>query len=717
MDRPGISLTMKLFVDQLDERLKQLEVADIKVLLTARGARMLPAERAAVLELLAPVDAALDEGELPAQSGSALVAEVRAFVGELETGSYCDGWGWNPETRRQEYLGDDSWILRVDALFDGAAEAFLRGDFEIAADAYGVLLGAFRLPNAFTGERPELEIETDIGEAKARYFRCLFEVLPAEAAATRVCEAVNELRYIGSDRIGLHAVSDTLTTPLGRLDAILPAWIRTLVRLGELHPGRRIHSREWLLAEAARLSGGLTTLGEMARLHGPHSPELFSIWLSDLIEQGRFEEAAVAGREAVAATVHGFQRHRLASLLALVERYLGNSVGAAEAREAAFGAQPSVRTLRLLLAELGPTAKDLRPLATRLLALVPDEESANRAELLVWLRGIAGQWEEEVRWLLQSGPQDWVYGNGFKARSAVLLLAALGEAEPGPDSAIADYLKGASSYHYCVDDRLGLNPREATVGAPNRAAVNDLLRPAIRQAGGDAGEEATVLFCRQSPPIFHWFVKSLSICPLADGKRAQCLILTERLAELRAASRLFAQQRGVYDSAASFVAASAELFALDGDARHAAGILRSSRGTFSRWTSYTRRLQEYCASSPWLPDELPTARAAAPLNKARLNGLRRALKRERPLSADTVECTAVARRLDRRSATGCATPIASLRLSVRTCNCLEGEGILTVDDLVTENARGLLAIRNVGRTTLKEVRKALAAKGLVLSDE
>ncbi len=58
--------------------------------------------------------------------------------------------------------------------------------------------------------------------------------------------------------------------------------------------------------------------------------------------------------------------------------------------------------------------------------------------------------------------------------------------------------------------------------------------------------------------------------------------------------------------------------------------------------------------------------------------------------------------------------VADLRLSVRAANCLEGEGIMSIRDLVLRNEDQLLEIRNFGETTLSEVREKLANLGLHL---
>jgi DNA-directed RNA polymerase subunit alpha len=55
--------------------------------------------------------------------------------------------------------------------------------------------------------------------------------------------------------------------------------------------------------------------------------------------------------------------------------------------------------------------------------------------------------------------------------------------------------------------------------------------------------------------------------------------------------------------------------------------------------------------------------------------------------------------------------IAEMGLSVRTTNCLEETGILTVRDLLNATPRRLLGISNFGEKTLEEVYAALADLG------
>ncbi|MCX7665962.1 MAG: DNA-directed RNA polymerase subunit alpha [Gemmataceae bacterium] len=61
-----------------------------------------------------------------------------------------------------------------------------------------------------------------------------------------------------------------------------------------------------------------------------------------------------------------------------------------------------------------------------------------------------------------------------------------------------------------------------------------------------------------------------------------------------------------------------------------------------------------------------------------------------------------------------AMSLAELDLSVRATNCLESEGINTVEQLVVKTEDDLLEVRNFGETTLKEVKQKLQEQGLSL---
>ena len=60
-------------------------------------------------------------------------------------------------------------------------------------------------------------------------------------------------------------------------------------------------------------------------------------------------------------------------------------------------------------------------------------------------------------------------------------------------------------------------------------------------------------------------------------------------------------------------------------------------------------------------------------------------------------------------------PVAVLNLGLRTATCLDSCGIKNLGDLVQKSEGDVLKIWNLGRKSLKEIKKALAALGLHLA--
>ena len=59
-------------------------------------------------------------------------------------------------------------------------------------------------------------------------------------------------------------------------------------------------------------------------------------------------------------------------------------------------------------------------------------------------------------------------------------------------------------------------------------------------------------------------------------------------------------------------------------------------------------------------------------------------------------------------------PVDELELTVRSANCLKAEAIQYIGDLVRRTEQDWLKTPNLGRTSLDEIKKVLAARGLTL---
>ena len=59
-------------------------------------------------------------------------------------------------------------------------------------------------------------------------------------------------------------------------------------------------------------------------------------------------------------------------------------------------------------------------------------------------------------------------------------------------------------------------------------------------------------------------------------------------------------------------------------------------------------------------------------------------------------------------------PITDFELSVRARNCLDGANLVTLKDLVTLSENEVMNLKNLGKTSLTEIKSKLAERGLSL---
>jgi DNA-directed RNA polymerase subunit alpha len=59
-------------------------------------------------------------------------------------------------------------------------------------------------------------------------------------------------------------------------------------------------------------------------------------------------------------------------------------------------------------------------------------------------------------------------------------------------------------------------------------------------------------------------------------------------------------------------------------------------------------------------------------------------------------------------------PIADLELSVRARNCLDGANVTTIGELITLSENEVINLKNLGKTSLTEIKTKLAEMGLSL---
>ncbi len=197
--------------------------------------------RSAFLEIFAvreSIENGGADGTIRAAAGAAraadtLLTDVEVFLKRLESGSYVEGWGWDDELRDERSFGDESWADEMDVLFSGAGSAFLDGDLALARTAYERLLKAFDdNADGFCGaEQPGQMLDTDIGEAKARYLRAVYETTPLPERGEVLFAEMGALRYVGDEATQIHRDWVDALTREGRVEAAAAAAREALERL------------------------------------------------------------------------------------------------------------------------------------------------------------------------------------------------------------------------------------------------------------------------------------------------------------------------------------------------------------------------------------------------------------------------------------------------------------------------------------------------------
>jgi hypothetical protein len=215
------------FLEALEQRLDALSAGQLREILVGHATRLPADERAGFLALFDPPPRT--EGSLTSGTGEAgdsgLLADVESFVADIAAGVYVDGWGYDPDYRDHRAFGDETWTYSLDRLLDRAGLALLAGDAATAREAYLELFAAMQAEHGEAGfpgaGTPEESIATDMGEAKHRYLRAVWDSEPAATRAAAVLAVAEDIAYLGGTP-SLVALEATRREPLPDLDAVLP---------------------------------------------------------------------------------------------------------------------------------------------------------------------------------------------------------------------------------------------------------------------------------------------------------------------------------------------------------------------------------------------------------------------------------------------------------------------------------------------------------------
>lgn len=542
------------FLKRVEACLAQLSHDELvrRLLSHARG---LPArQREPFIELL-------ETRPEPRKQSANLLEQIEAFVEELENGAYFEGWGWDRDYEEERALGDESWAPAMDALFAEASRAFLAEDWDVAASAYGRLLRALDLDEAFSGaESPEVMLDTDLTEARVRYFRAVFESAPPLERATALREAIQELGSEAWATFNLTALGEAAASPLPDLDSFLPSWVAALEAL-QLEPDYVDRYRARVLAEAAFLSEGVGGLAKLSRAYGDRLSLFYERWLDELIRADRSEEALDAAREGAERALEGIAAAGLADRLAELAWSMGRSDVAELGRRLAWRKQPSA--IRFL--KLHQSLRSRDPDGHRL--SVEEREAASKGEyrlpdhLGCMLKLAADDLEAILAATAKASPLGWTYGSTMGSASVPFLLVGASGAEVLPDGAGL-----AGLWHDLVSRGLRPDPYstdwlEEKGDRPLGLTWEPLLRAAItRTVPTPASRE-----------------KAMNVAREAVVKRIEAIVS--------------GGHRKAYGRAAQLAVSVGEVMSLSGDRTEATSWLVGVRATYPRHSAFKRELE------------------------------------------------------------------------------------------------------------------------------
>ncbi|HYF92582.1 MAG TPA: hypothetical protein VD969_10045 [Symbiobacteriaceae bacterium] len=502
-----------------------------------RHARQLPAaERRTFLNIFSQTTS---PQKAPTES---LLEEIGEWVERLEAGHYYQGYGWDHELGYERAWGDESWAEEADDLFTRADAAFLAGERSLACKAYELLLEAFLLDDEgiFCGPSPPQEmVVADLAEAKARYFRALFETTSAAERADLLLDAMNTLQWVGP-HVGLGEVLQADSAPLADFEEFLPLWLEVLRQEDTPQHQSETMVRK-LLVEAVLLSQGTDGLREVARERGE-----YLAWVEALAGEGRRADAIAAALEGVAHVCHAHARGLLGEALARLATAQGDAELLLKARRIEWRAGPSPARL-VHLCQAAEAAGSLKVILTQ-------ETSDYRAGQLPLSASLACQLllltrdYHEVLELFQQGK---ALGWSNSDHPGMIVLPFL-------------LLAGSKAF----------SPLPGTWLSQLWNALDTGFRGFL------------VAACHRQPPEPEEADRFLSVARTAIEQRVHSIVSNKH--------------RGAYDRAARLAAAYAEATSLYERSPEGWGLLQSVRSAFPRHYAFQDALDGAVQSSPLL---------------------------------------------------------------------------------------------------------------------
>jgi len=308
------SIDLAPFLGEIENIVTSISHDRLKKNVIAYARDLAPAKRFEFLQIIALDDESFDEhNPNEYEADSELLEDAKVFFANITKGAYDHELDINNP--------DDvpAWVDDMDILFDRADETFLYNDREVAAEVYEILFNALHIAEEIAVEHQLYSaqdiIVTDVTEAKARYFRSLYEKLPASDRASVIFEAMRSNFAIGNARTGLNDLQEASGGDLEDWGQFLGDWIEYIKKNQEDDEFEGRISK-WLLREAVYLKCGFEGLEKLAGEEGDSHPEVYYDLVEHYVKEGELKSAEKAARKGIDKIIRTHQKAVLADWLA-----------------------------------------------------------------------------------------------------------------------------------------------------------------------------------------------------------------------------------------------------------------------------------------------------------------------------------------------------------------------------------------------------------------
>jgi hypothetical protein len=284
------NISFKDFMDQVEMRLEAYSPEALQEIIMDWAKNSPPSKRNEFLSKLTPVS----PSEETSEPDEELLEEIGELAKRVESGDYCNGWGWDDAIQEERDWGDESWADEADEFFSRAHEALTAGYYQLAKDAYARLFDILEMgeePGHLPGAPDSQDmLDTDLGEARAGYLRSVYLSSGFRERPVELLRAMQRFRYHLGDELNLQSVVNVERKPLPEFTQFLPEWIYILKKTDD-------RSASNLLREAVMLSGGTAAIAKLAHDEGNRYPSAYVNWIKALEKDEDFRSMLKAAKE------------------------------------------------------------------------------------------------------------------------------------------------------------------------------------------------------------------------------------------------------------------------------------------------------------------------------------------------------------------------------------------------------------------------------------